>query len=511
MSFSAGNLVSNSVYTAKDTMTLDQIQLFLEQKGSVLAVIQSSYLGEGANGRSAAQIIYDASRASVSGFGGSNRPSNPFSVSLNPQVILTTLQKETSLITGNYTIGSATLNNVLRIAMGYACPDGGGCDPQYEGFANQVYYGSAQLWLNYWRANNGTPASTQYPVGSSQTNHNNPVYNPYCPSGGSISFTVANAATSALYYYTPHVCNGNANFWYFMNTWFPTKVNEFTRDARLIKGNTTDQVYVWWEAANKKWYVPNMGVIQAWGIYKNLEVLSQSAVNAIPNGAGQFSRLVKPMSSNDVFFMQDGFKRYVRSFNSLGDYGVTSGELTAMEDAVMDQYRESLSLGSLVAAVGNPNVYIATAGRRHYVSSWYTLTNWGFTGADIRWIEPVLFEGWSESGRIEWLVKPEYSPSVYLVSRGQRFYVPSMTTLQHWNLANESIRTVGNDSLEMLGNAGTFSRVARGSGSQVYVVQDGKKRYVSSFARLRAAGFSESDIIQVSDFLLDRLPAGSNL
>src|SRR5690606_17316804 len=55
-------------------------------------------------------------------------------------------------------------------------------------------------------------------VGNTYT-FSNAVYNPYC-SSTSGSVTIGNAATSSLYGYTPHTCNGNANFWYFMNAWF---------------------------------------------------------------------------------------------------------------------------------------------------------------------------------------------------------------------------------------------------------------------------------------------------
>jgi hypothetical protein len=64
-------------------------------------------LGAGANGRSAAQIIYDYTRGQFVGgvYANSNPPgyahyntSNPLTITVNPQVFLATLQKEQSLI-----------------------------------------------------------------------------------------------------------------------------------------------------------------------------------------------------------------------------------------------------------------------------------------------------------------------------------------------------------------------------------------------------------------------------
>src|SRR5581483_10607175 len=59
---------------------------------------------------------------------------------MNPQVLIATLQKEESLITG--TDCAAWRYNS---AMGYGCPDSGGCNAKYAGFSKQVLWGGWQL------------------------------------------------------------------------------------------------------------------------------------------------------------------------------------------------------------------------------------------------------------------------------------------------------------------------------------------------------------------------------
>ena len=67
--------------------------------------------------------------------------------SLNPQVLIATLEKEESLISG-------TSCDVWRYnsALGYGCPDSGGCNPKYAGFSRQVLWGSWQLKFSKERA-----------------------------------------------------------------------------------------------------------------------------------------------------------------------------------------------------------------------------------------------------------------------------------------------------------------------------------------------------------------------
>jgi hypothetical protein len=163
-------------------------------------------------GQSAAQIIYNAAQA----------------YNINPQVILTTLQKEQGLVTDNW-----PWTNEYTEAMGYNCPDSGGCSG-YAGLFQQVN-AAAKQYRNY--LNN--PNNFNYVVGN-----NNIEYAPGCSSS---TVNIQNQATAALYDYTPYQpssavlantnptgsnngpggsiggsCNkyGNRNFWWYFNTWF---------------------------------------------------------------------------------------------------------------------------------------------------------------------------------------------------------------------------------------------------------------------------------------------------
>ncbi|MEK7184237.1 MAG: hypothetical protein AAB701_01820, partial [Patescibacteria group bacterium] len=198
-SFNQSNLIEDADFTNVNSMNVSDVQQFLQAKGSFLATFSE-------NGRSAAQIIVDAAH----GFGDASGTINGISVNsstgtVSPGVILVTLQKEQSLLT------MTTQNNAaLTTAMGYGCPDSGGCNPNYAGFTKQVENGAWQLRYNYERAQGN--GFGDYQVGQSACFSN--------PSGGTDCVTYANRATASLYRYTPHVYNGNYNFWnMFTNTY----------------------------------------------------------------------------------------------------------------------------------------------------------------------------------------------------------------------------------------------------------------------------------------------------
>lgn len=184
-SFDYTRLAEDSAFINVDALNVDQIQDILKKNGSFLKNYSQ-------DGRSAAQIIYDAAH----GYGDASGTASGIKVknTINPAAILAMLQKEQSLITMSNKNDSS-----LRVAMGYACPDSGGCDDKYYGFTNQVENASWQLRYNYERASG--EGFSSYQVGKSEIIDGKKI-------------KIANRATSALYRYTPHL---GTNFTTFFN------------------------------------------------------------------------------------------------------------------------------------------------------------------------------------------------------------------------------------------------------------------------------------------------------
>lgn len=237
--FQAGNIISDAVMGNYTSMTVAEIQNFLDSKNKCDNRDYNQYLelsnryphikwhweGEPYNGHfvcmaqerfgdtaseigtgmTAAEIIYAAAQ--------DNR--------INPQVLLVLLQKESSLITDK-------VPNSLDYskATGYGCPDTAACDSKYSGFKNQVYR-AAELFR--YTLDNG---SVSFPEGRK-------VYIGYHPSSscGGSQVLIENRATAALYRYTPYQPNsaainagygsgnscsayGNRNFYLYFTDWF---------------------------------------------------------------------------------------------------------------------------------------------------------------------------------------------------------------------------------------------------------------------------------------------------
>lgn len=186
--FNPNYIISDFEILDSDSMSLEQIQSFLVAKNSYLA----NYSCVDPQGKSltAAQTIFNI--AITNG--------------VNPKFLLVLLQKEQGLVED----ASPTQGN-LDWATGYGCPDGGGCNERWRGFWKQL--NSASLQFRDYLDN---PHLYTYKQGQTYT-----FTNPYSTTiKADVLVTPSNAGTAALYNYTPHVYNGNYNFWKLWNKYF---------------------------------------------------------------------------------------------------------------------------------------------------------------------------------------------------------------------------------------------------------------------------------------------------
>lgn len=228
--WNAGNIISDGVMTNKTSMSAAAIQSFLNDRMPNCDTwgVQPSEYGGGTrrqwaeargysapftclrdyseNGKTAAQIIYDASHE----------------FNINPQVLIVLLQKEQGLVTDAWPVSIQ-----YKTATGYGCPDTAPCDSQYYGLTNQLRW-AARMFRAIM---NASPSwYTPYVVGNNYIQ-----YNPNKSCGGT-NVTIQNRATQALYNYTPYQPNqgaldatwgtancgayGNRNFYLYFTNWF---------------------------------------------------------------------------------------------------------------------------------------------------------------------------------------------------------------------------------------------------------------------------------------------------
>ncbi len=358
--FKPGLIISDSVFYDFGTMTVAEIQRFLDGKVSAcragsgrpgcLKDYRLSHPGAtGSAGRceslpakkdiSAAQLIYDVARA----------------CGINPRVILVKLQKEQGLVT-------ATDPNprAYDFALGMDCPDTpSGCSAASAGFFWQLYKGAGQL--RYY--SNPAGPFTWLKVGSKVKI----LYQNGRPECGRKEFVLENKATAALYYYTPYVPNqaaldnlyglgdrcsayGNRNFWRFFSDWFGSPIGGGFL-LKAAKGATfliVDEV---------KYRVTDPELLASLAPLGPIGTISRDYLDSFET-VGDLTPLVKNANTETYFFIDGGKRVRFESCEQVTAFGMDCGSAVPLTSSQIS----ALASGGIVT-----NVVVGASNERYFV------------------------------------------------------------------------------------------------------------------------------------------------
>src|SRR3990167_8590122 len=383
------------------------IQSFLELKGSVLANTTPEFLIKLKEAdtltkvgledpqpnltrlRTAAELIYDAGAK----------------WGLNPQVILVILQKEQSLIAGTFNSDSS-LQRALDRSLGFGCPDYEGRGDIFLGFYRQLFgtfdgegnrwLGAAASLMRSFRAEVGGARVGRGPMVDAQnTTYGRPVVrtarvgdsitldntlNGYSGVQQQQTVTLGNYATAALYRYTPHVYNGNYNFWKFYSTWFKYPngtVIQTAGDARI--------------------YIIDNGLKRPISLFvigeRELDPTSVITVSSLEFNEFPRGEVVPPKdgtllknSIGQVFLIEAGTRKLLSSFVAT-QRKLNPASATVVPDDEIQSYtdggRALPEEGTLVKSKDNPAVYIIINYEKRLLSG-FVFKQRGYSFANVR-------------------------------------------------------------------------------------------------------------------------------
>ena len=323
--FNPNYIIGDEDIVAFLTMSVSDIQSFLTSKGGALA----DYTCLDPDGRSwtAAQAIYNVAIA--------NR--------INPKFILVLLQKEQGLIED-----SSPKASQYDWATGYGCPDSGGCNERWRGFWKQI--NSASLQFRDYLEN---PNLYKYQVGQAYT-----FTNPYSVSSKDpVVVTPANKGTAALYNYTPHVYNGNYNFWLLWRRYF----GQSYPDGSLLQGKGQPGVWLL-ENGRKRAFLAYGALISRFDPKTIIQVDPQ-VLTDYPTGAPikfpQYSIARAP--DKTLYLLVDNSKRPFASQEAFKKLGYNPAEVIEATDNDLAGYANG---APITATEAYPTGALLRAGKR---------------------------------------------------------------------------------------------------------------------------------------------------
>ncbi len=521
-SFNPSNLMSDAIFSNTDTMTANQIDIWINSTFGSTSCISTDHGFSAPNPTgyspttgftygsnvSAGTVIYTAAQA----------------YQINPQVLLTTMEKEQSLVSGASGCGVVQYTG----AMGYGCPDGGttyswtGVDlytigapyssgqtpptggttyssvygtcvdaAAQAGFSQQVIHAAWLLAFGQqrsegninWAIINGSWDNSDDP----QSCYGGPMVQgtwQICPGGPSIYYSgvtvidsvatqIDNGATAALYWYTPHFA-GNQNFDNIFQTWFgPTIGTKILAEA----GNPTFYVY----SAGMKIPIPTQAIYDAYGFENIATTLTSSTyLNSLPT-ASPLTTLSK-YSDGTVQFVDNGY-RYSVSSSVCSDWGLACSSST-IDTLDNDMFSTTTWLGDLQPLMYNNGIiYKMDAGMKDPFLNMAAITQSGYSLNQISSVsnlnanQPLgpLVPSNNTTFRLN-------SGQILLNTNGQLVGISNVNLIYEWGLINNYYSSVPQSlwDTQPPTTTATLSDNYIGYGSTKILIDNGRKLDVSS-------------------------------
>ena len=514
--FNPNMLIQDSSFSDMQTFgSAAGIQLFLQSKNSPLANTTPAFLQmlreptsvatktgledpEPNLGRlrTAAELIWDVSQKT----------------GINPQVVIVTLQKEQSLITG--TMAGGSLQRALDHAMGFGCPDSGGCDQIFNGFYSQLFGGFDSAGDRYIGAAgslmrslqtpdgrgpavdanndvNGSPKVRTSKVGDTITIHNT-LGGPQNPAE-SQQVTLQNAATSALYRYTPHVYNGNYNFWKFFDQWFHYP------NGTLLKLASDNAVYIIQNGLKSA--VPGFVAQEKHLNLGATVIVSPTELSNIDSGPmlGPDDNTIIHVATdpaNKLYVFESNQKHPVSSF-VLSQRGLKAANALSVAQTDADLFPTASLLtptdGTLIKGTGSAAVYVIQNSQKMTLSA-FTFKQYGYSFKNVVTLPQDEVDQYPGNGYVLpknfTLVKSPNNPLVSQLIDGILHPVSgTVFVLRHYSFSN--IATVSDNELAAA-SLGAFLPPPDGtyfltSDGAVYQFNNNAKHYVSEFVFIQRA------------------------
>jgi hypothetical protein len=426
--FDPNYIISDKDILDTDSMTLPDIQHFLQSKNSYLA----NYIAPNNNGimKTAAEIIYDATNRNFN-CDNVTLSDNPTEEekrlkcqtikTISPKFMLILIQKESSLIED-----SNPSQKRLDWATGYGCPDNWTCNPYYKGFGKQINSAALQF-LSYMNE----PYRYNYQMGETYI-----FTNPYGTiSNQNLTVTPQNKATAALYNYTPHVFNGNYNIYKLLKSYFPETMTSTSpkiySDGSLLKLANDPGIWLI-ENGMKRPFINYASFISRF-TPEQVIITNQEILNSYSQGENikfpDYSLVQTP--DETIYLLAGKEKRPFDSFKTFRAIGFHETEIESASQAELAGYTIGQAITATSTYVTGALLQDITTGGIYYVENGTkaplldrAFLETKFKNQNLIKVSPEILQKYFDVDPILFpdgtLLKSSSFPTVYLISNGTK-------------------------------------------------------------------------------------------
>ncbi len=440
------NVISDNRFVASGTMSEQDIQNFLSSHGSYLATYtvpaaryetwqgtsyyENPWIGPignevNATGWSAAHVIYQVSQW----------------YTINPQVLITTLEKESGLITTS----NPSYYGLVQWSMGYAYTEGGilnacGTSTNYNptgscaGFAMQVDWGGGALkqWM-VWANEHNSSAGIYY-TGNTVSIDGQSIY-------------LGNGATAALYRYTPHI---QTSFYNIFTSWFSIE--------RAIADNGDQRQWIVDYTTGTRQYIPSASVINAWNLDTNapLQTMSATTLGSFRDMTDPLGNIIRPSGTLTIYYVNGGRKYPIASIGVFAEWGLSTQDII---DTTANTGSLSITTNTATYLDSNQQQWLIdfTVNTRYYISSGDISSAWGISvdpnnqnnNAPTVSLPNAIFSGIVQGANLGRVVRPSGDVAIYFVDNGTRYHIMSPEMMSAWGISTDSVLNLSKQLIDV--------------------------------------------------------------
>ncbi|MGC9048823.1 MAG: hypothetical protein ACP5IX_01205 [Patescibacteria group bacterium] len=413
-SFNPDYLISDYELTNWQAMSREEIIEFLKKENGALANYFSKDLDNQL--KHAGEIIYNASQRHQ----------------INPQVLITLVQKEQNLVTQQMVKPSQ-----FDWAAGFACYDYRRPVSRFSGFATQVDRAA-------WRLRYFLEYPWEFRFRPNQV---------YKINGHLVR--PQNLATAALYNYTPYL-RGSKLFWKIWQKWFAKK--GLLPNGVLVRVKNDKGVWLIQDGKRRPFY--SKAVFLASYSFDKVIEISQKDLEQYERGEPMtfpnYSLL--KASTGEIYLLVDGLKRKIASLEVFRKIGFNPEEVNLAENSDLDQYPEGRPIttpypnGALLQDKLSGAVYYVKDEIKYPIIDKIILKN-NFPYNQIIKVKTEELNKFINGEPIKLtdstLVKSSNQSTVYVISRGKRRPIINPETFEALGYLWENILTVPDNVLNI--------------------------------------------------------------
>lgn len=431
-SFNPNYIIGDNEILDSTSMSLLEIDQFLTSKGGYLATYNTT--NPDGKTMSAAEIIYD--RAITNG--------------VNPKFLIVLLQKEGSLIEKKTPSQIA-----LDWAVGYGCFDNSPCNVRWQGFWKQI--NSASLQFKDYMDN---PQLYNYKPNQTYTISNT--------GRDPMIVTPQNLATSALYNYTPHVYNGNFNFYTIWQRYFSR--NAVYPNGSLLQSEGDPVVYLI-QDGKKRPFTSKGALTSRYDIRKIIQVSKtdlEQYSKGLPIKFSQYSLVQSP--SGSIYLIVDDTRRGFTTKLAFKNVGLNPEEIVSAGWADITPYKEvtpitatsTYATGALLQNNKTGGVYWVIDGKKSAILDAIFLKT-KFKYKKISAVSPLVLDKYTTVTPVLFndgeLVKSPISSAIYIIADGKKNPILSGDVFEKLGYKWENILTVSPKVLYLYPEGGPMNKL----------------------------------------------------